>query len=143
MTLDPLPYPDPESHPILLFDGICNLCNGFVQFLLNRDRKGLFRFAALQSESAGNMLRRFGRSERATDSYLLVHRGICVDKSTAVLTTLKLLGWPWKMLYLSILAPKPVRDWVYDRIARNRYRLFGRRETCMLPSPELKARFLP
>jgi predicted DCC family thiol-disulfide oxidoreductase YuxK len=139
----PLPHPLSETHPILLFDGVCNLCNGFVQFLLKRDRKDLFRFAALQSESAGKMLRRFGRSGSELDSYLLVHRGVCVDKSTAALTTLKLLGWPWRMLYFLKLAPRPMRDWVYDRIARNRYRIFGRRETCMLPSPELESRFLP
>ncbi|MEO7427485.1 MAG: thiol-disulfide oxidoreductase DCC family protein [Fibrobacteria bacterium] len=137
------PIPLSETHPILLFDGVCNLCNGFVRFLLKRDGKDLFRFAALQSESARKMLAGFGRSGSELDSYLLVHQGLCLDKSTAALTTLKLLGWPWRMLYFLKLAPRPMRDWVYERIARNRYRLFGRRETCMLPSPDLESRFLP
>jgi predicted DCC family thiol-disulfide oxidoreductase YuxK len=139
----PSPIPASESRPILLFDGVCNLCDGFVRFLLKRDRRDRFLFAALQSESGRELLERFGRSAAEMDSFLLVKGNVCLDKSTAGLTTLKLLGWPWRMLYFLMVTPKPLRDWVYDRIARNRYSIFGRRETCMLPTPELKARFLP
>ncbi len=132
-----------EEHPILLFDGICNLCNWIVRFALKRDRAGLFRFASLQSASGQELLERFGRPRLELNSYLLIHQGRCLDKSSAGLTTLKMLGWPWRGLYILIAVPKPLRDLAYDFIARNRYRIFGKRETCMLPNPEIRGRFLP
>jgi predicted DCC family thiol-disulfide oxidoreductase YuxK len=132
-----------RQHPVLLFDGVCNLCNGLVRFILKRDPAGHFRFASLQSASGQAILERFGRSRSELDTFLWAHGGVCRDKSTAGLLTLKGLGWPWNLLYALMLVPGPWRDWAYDRIARNRYRLFGRRETCSLPLPEYRDRFLP
>ena len=132
-----------DDKPILLFDGVCNLCNGIVRFTLKRDPEGKFLFASLQSTSGQAILDRFGRPKSDFESYLLVQDGKCHEKSTAALLTLKILGWPYKLLYAGILIPRPLRDWVYDLIARNRYRVFGRRETCMIPTPEIRSRFLP
>jgi predicted DCC family thiol-disulfide oxidoreductase YuxK len=133
---------NPEK-PILLFDGVCNLCNAIVSFTLKRDRGSIFLFASLQSRSGREILDRFGLPKEDFDSYLLVMGGKCFSKSTAGLLTLKMLGWPWKAAYALILIPRPVRDAVYDLIARNRYRVFGRTAECMIPTPEIKARFLP
>ncbi len=130
------------DRPILLFDGVCNLCNGFVRFLIDRDPEERFRFASLQSVPGKAILRALGLPEEELRSFVFVDGEAFDTKSAAALKTLRLLGWPWKLLYALILVPKPIRDFVYDMIARNRYRIFGRRETCMVPTPELKARFL-
>ena len=133
--------PEPGK-PILLFDGVCNLCNGFVNFLIKRDPEGRFLFASLQSTAGRGILRKFGLPEEELRSFVFVDGEAFHIKSTAALKTLRTLGWPWKLLYALILVPEPIRDIAYDMIAKNRYRLFGRRETCMLPTPELRNRFL-
>lgn len=133
---------NPEQS-ILLFDGVCNLCNGIVRFVLKRDPSARFLFASLQSESGRERLARFGLSGTDFDTVILIEDGNWYGKSSAALRTLRLLGWPWKALYAFMLVPRPIRDAVYDLVARNRYRVFGKRESCMLPTPELRARFLP
>jgi predicted DCC family thiol-disulfide oxidoreductase YuxK len=132
------------DRPILLFDGVCNLCNGFVRFLIERDPdpEGRFLFASLQSVPGRELLRKFGLPEEELRSFVFVDGDECHIKSTAALKTLRLLPWPWKLGYALILVPKPIRDSAYDLIAKNRYRIFGHRETCMVPTPDLKARFL-
>lgn len=131
-----------NSGPILLFDGVCNLCNSAVQFTILRDHEQKFRFASLQSNSGQALLEQFGLSTTAYDSLVLVEDHHYFLRSTAALRVARGLGGPWKMLYVFILVPKPIRDWVYDRIAQNRYRWFGKKDQCMIPTPDLQNRFL-
>jgi predicted DCC family thiol-disulfide oxidoreductase YuxK len=131
----------PEK-PILFFDGVCNLCNGMVKFILKRDRRKRILFAALQSARGRETLAGLGVSAEPMSSVILLEEGKAKFKSAAALGVMRLLGWPWKGLYGLILVPRPLRDFGYDLIAKNRYRVFGTRETCMLPSPEIESRFL-
>lgn len=130
------------AHPILLFDGVCNLCNGSVQFLIRRDREARFRFASLQSEVGRRYLEELRVDRRAVDSVILIDGGRWYKESDAALRAAHLLGGPWKALAVLRLIPRPIRDWVYRLIARHRYRWFGKRESCWLPTPELRRRFL-
>jgi len=132
----------PEHKHIILFDGICNLCNSSVQFVIRNDKKALFKFASLQSAAGQLLLQNGNLSSQKLDSFVLISEGHYYIKSTAALKVLKLLGGPWAALYIFILVPSPIRDAVYDFISKNRYRWFGKRAECMLPSPELKQRFL-
>jgi predicted DCC family thiol-disulfide oxidoreductase YuxK len=129
--------------PVLLFDGICNLCNSTVQFAIKRDLPGRLKFASLQSHSGQAMLKKFGLPESDFDSLVFITGGNCFLRSSAVLHVLKELGGGWKLLYIFIVIPRPLRDFFYNILAKNRYKLFGRRTTCMVPSPENKQRFLP
>lgn len=127
---------------IILFDGVCNLCNSFVQFVINHDPAGRFSFASLQSELGQNTLRAHGLPTDQFKSVLLLEDGKLYTHSTAALRVLRHLSGGWSWLYAFILVPKFLRDPVYDWVSRNRYRWFGQQESCMLPTPELKARFL-
>ena len=113
---------------VVLFDGVCNLCNGLVQFIIRRDPHARFQFAAMTSFAA--------------DTIVLVEDGRRYERSAAVLRIARRLRAPWPVLFALIVVPRPVRDWAYDFVARRRYRWFGRRETCMVPTPELRARFV-
>ena len=135
----PAPY---LPHPTVLFDGVCNLCNGNVAWLIRRDRQAGLRFAAMQSEAGQRLLRREGLPLADYDSFALLDEGRVFLKSDAALRQLKYLPAPWPWLRIAWLLPRPLRDWLYDRIARNRYRLFGKRAACMMPSPDVRARFL-
>lgn len=126
---------------IILFDGICNLCNSTVSFLIKRDKKTLFRFAALQSETGKALLQKNGITREQTSTLVYVRNNNCFTQSTAILHILKDLGGIWKCFYLLIYLPRPIRDAIYSLIARNRYHLFGKRNQCMTPTPELKDRF--
>ena len=128
--------------PVVLFDGTCNLCNGAVQFVVRRDPRGRFRFAPLQSAVAQELLAPGGGLAALPDSIVLVHQGRVRTKSGAALAIARGLRWPWPLLTVFWLVPAPLRDFVYDWIARNRHRWFGRRDACMLPTPALRARFL-
>jgi len=130
-----------ESH-ILLFDGVCNLCNSLVNFIIKRDPTGKFKFATLQSETAKKLIKNLGLVADDPDSVVLITGDKYYLKSTAGLHVLKELGGLWKLMYVFIYIPEPVRDFVYDLIARTRYKVFGRRETCMIPDVEIKDRFL-
>ena len=130
------------NFPVILFDGVCNLCNASVHWVLKRDRKGLFRFAALQSETGQRLLDRFGLNRESFDTVVLVDGDRLFTRSDAAFVIARRLGRPWSWLALLQWAPKRLRDAVYDGIARRRYRWFGRRETCMLPRPEWKERFI-
>lgn len=128
---------------ILLFDGVCNLCTGIVKFIIKRDRKKVFRFAALQSQSGQALLKKFGLSVVDFDTFILISGDKYFSKSTAALHVLKAFGGGWKMLYiLSLVFPLSVRGFFYNMVARIRYRIFGKKETCLVPSPEIKDRFL-
>ncbi|HEX8657858.1 MAG TPA: thiol-disulfide oxidoreductase DCC family protein [Hymenobacter sp.] len=130
----------------ILFDGVCNLCNGFVQFVIRHDPQGRFRFAALQSEAAQSLLSAHGLTPAAQaaepESVLLLKDGRLYSHSTAVLHIARTLGGGWQLARVGWVLPRSWRDALYRLVARNRYRWFGRRESCMLPTPALKARFL-
>jgi predicted DCC family thiol-disulfide oxidoreductase YuxK len=131
-----------EDHPLVLFDGTCNLCNGAVQFVLRRDPQAHFRFASLQSVAAKSALAAAGVTAALPDSIVVVHRGRVRVKSAAALAIARGLRFPWPLLTVFWLVPFPLRDLVYDWIARNRYRWFGKRDECWVPTKELRARFL-
>jgi len=125
-----LNLPD-SDRPVVLFDGVCNLCNGVVRFIIARDPSARFRFAPLPPADAG-----------ATDSIVLVEAGKKYTRSTAALRIARGLRFPWPLLYALMLAPRPLRDLVYDWVARHRYGWFGKRAACMVPTPEVRSRFL-
>lgn len=137
---------------VVLFDGVCNLCNGFVRFVIARDLAGRFQFAALQSGAARRLLA--GSHTRSAppdsplpdsalaDSIVLVEGGRVFVRSAAALRIARSLRFPWPMMYGLMVVPRVFRDWAYDVVARKRYRWFGRRDACMVPTPELSARFL-
>jgi len=125
-----------------LFDGVCNLCNGFVQFVIARDPAGRFRFAPLQSDAARRLLGGRDAPQEWPDSIVLVEDGGVFTRSTAALRVARGLSFPWPLAYAFVGVPRPLRDWVYDIVARNRHRWFGRRDVCMLQTPELLARFI-
>jgi predicted DCC family thiol-disulfide oxidoreductase YuxK len=128
---------------VVLFDGECNLCNGYVQFILRRDKAKRFRFASLQSPVAQRLLKESGRKwEELPDSIVLVEGGKVYVKSTAALRIAKGLGGLWPVLSVFLIVPTALRNMIYDWIARNRYKWFGKREECMLPTVETKERFL-
>ena len=141
MSASPSPIPDP-SHPLVLFDGVCNLCAGVVRFVIERDREARFRFAPLQSELGRTLQREHGIDPDALDTFVLVDADGTATRSTAVLRMLRELGRPWRWLYPLCFVPRPLRDALYGVLARNRYRWFGRRETCAVPTPEQRSRFL-
>lgn len=129
---------------IVLFDGVCNLCNGSVQFILDRDKTKRFQFASLQSERGQAILRERGVPVPAgdPDSILVVEGDRVYSHSTAALRIAKHLSFPWFLAYAAIIWPRFIRDAVYRFIARNRYRWFGRTDQCRIPTPELRARML-
>jgi len=129
------------SH-IILFDGFCNLCSGTVKFIIRNDRKAVFKFAALQSPVIQQLLKKHGLLNNTADTFVYFKEGVVLIKSKAALEVLKTLGWPWKAGYLFIIIPRPVRDFVYDLIAKYRYRIFGKRNTCMIPTAEIRNRFI-
>ncbi|MDZ4716219.1 MAG: DCC1-like thiol-disulfide oxidoreductase family protein [Cytophagales bacterium] len=127
---------------IILFDGVCNLCNGFVRFVLPRDRKEAFLFGSLQSVRVREMLRNYSYSSDSLSTVVLLEQNQLYTRSTAVLRIARKLGGGWPLFYGFIIIPRFLRDGLYDLLARNRYRLFGQREICMVPTPEWKARFI-
>jgi predicted DCC family thiol-disulfide oxidoreductase YuxK len=132
-----------EKNPIVLFDGVCNLCNRSVQFIIKRDTKKQFRFASLQGKTGQELLQRFGLRTNNFNSFILVEGNRIYTRSTGVLRILKHLGGWWKLFYAFIIVPEIILDGVYYLIARNRYKWYGKRIECMLPAQELRERFLP
>lgn len=126
---------------VILFDGVCNLCNGIVSFIIKRDKKALFRFAAIQSGAGQTLLRRQGIDDRNRTLYYF-RNDVCFEQSTAVLHILKDLGGGWKCFYVLMIVPACIRDAAYRLVAKNRYRIFGKKQSCLLPSPDIKDRFL-
>lgn len=133
--------PRSEAQPLILFDGECNLCSGAVQFVIRRDPRARFRFAALQSEVGRQLLAQQGIGAMPESVVLLVD-GRLRMRSAAALGIARRLRWPWPLCAVFWLVPRPLRDWCYDFVARRRFRWFGRRESCWLPTPELRARFV-
>jgi predicted DCC family thiol-disulfide oxidoreductase YuxK len=139
---------------VVLFDGVCNFCDASVNFIIQHDKASYFKFAPLQSDEGRRLANEYG-FESATakpedsasdlipiDSVILVEDGKAYTHSTAALRILRRLGTPWSWAYAFIIIPRPIRDWAYRLFARYRYRIFGRKDQCMLPSPEVRTRFL-
>jgi predicted DCC family thiol-disulfide oxidoreductase YuxK len=127
---------------IVLFDGVCNLCTGSVRFIISHDRRGVFSFAALQSNAGREILRRFHLTTARPHSFFLVDDGRIYDRSSAALRVTRYCDGIWKLLSVLIVVPRFFRDAVYDWIARNRYDWFGKKNECWIPSADLRARFL-
>lgn len=131
-----------KSHRIILFDGICNLCNSSVNFIIDRDKNDIFKFASLQSDAGKTFLSKLGLNTEKLYSVILIVGDKYYTKSTAALKIVKEFSGLWKILYAFIIIPKIVRDFFYDIIANNRYRWFGRTDSCRIPSSRLQERFL-
>jgi predicted DCC family thiol-disulfide oxidoreductase YuxK len=125
-----------------LFDGVCNLCSGSVQFIIRHDARGRIRFASLQSPAAQAILQQFNAHEPGMNSMVLVANGRLHTRSSAVLRTALHMGGVWRLAGVLLLVPPVVRDAVYNWVAHNRYRWFGKQEACWVPTPQLQARFL-
>ncbi len=128
---------------VIFFDGVCNLCNGSVQFVIERDKKKRYRFASLQSDYAMKILAPFGIDTKAKESFVLLEDGKVYQKSGAALRVAKNLSGFWPMLYGFLLVPSFIRNGVYNFVAKNRYKWFGKQESCWVPTAELKSRFYP
>ncbi len=131
-----------SNKKIILFDGVCNLCNGSVVFIIKRDKKDVFRFAAIQSEEGQELIQKYNIDTSKIDSILLLDGENYYSKSTVALKIARHLKGGYPLLYVFMILPRFFRNWVYDIIARNRYKWFGKKESCMIPTPELKAKFL-
>ncbi|MBI4042414.1 MAG: DUF393 domain-containing protein [Deltaproteobacteria bacterium] len=128
--------------PILLFDGYCNFCNGWVDFIIRRDPKKRIHFAPLQSEAAEILLRQIEAPASGADSVLLVWKDCCYTKSSAILRIFWFLRGLWPLVSLLFLIPPFLRNLLYDWIAGNRYKWFGKRASCRVPTPEVRERFI-
>ncbi|MEF2967085.1 thiol-disulfide oxidoreductase DCC family protein [Paenibacillus sp. M1] len=128
---------------VVLFDGVCHLCQGAVKFIIRRDPRGRFKFASLQSEAGRRLSGEEAEPSGTPGTIVLIDRnGASYTRSTAALRIAKGLKFPWPLLYGFILVPRPIRDAVYRWIAANRYRWFGKDEACLVPTPEIRGRFL-
>lgn len=137
------PKPVYQNQSIILFDGICNLCTGWVSFVYQRDVSGRFKFVSVQSELGKELLTWCGLPTDNIYTMVYIENGHVFTKSNAFLNIIKWLAFPWPVLWrIGKYCPKPIRDWLYDRIALNRYRLFGKRTECMVPDAQLASRFL-
>lgn len=131
-----------QDKSLILFDGICNLCNSSVQFIIKRDKKNHFLFSSLQSDAGQQILLQNNRENLDYESILLIEGDKTYDKSTAILRISRKLSGGYPLLYGLIIVPKFIRDFVYTTIAKNRYKWFGRKDACMVPTDDLKIRFL-
>jgi len=137
-----LEWKNRQEHPIVLVDGVCHFCQGVTKWIIKRDPKGKYHFASLQSDVAKRLLEQGRLPVDRMDTFVLIEDGKYYTRSTAALKLAKGLKFPYPLLYGFVIIPRPLRDAVYGVIARNRYRWFGKDETCMLPSPDIKDRFL-
>lgn len=126
---------------IVLFDGECHFCDKSVQFIIKHDPKGYYNFASLQGEFGQELLNKYDLNSNM-ESFILIEHNKAYEKSTAALRITRNLSWCWKLLYPLILVPVPLRNWIYGIIAKNRYKWFGKKDQCVIPSPEIRKRFL-
>ena len=131
-----------QSNPIVLFDGVCNMCSTAVRWIIARDKRAVFRFASLQSEAGRSALAAAGAPKDLPDSVILIQDGRVLSCSDAAIGIGALLGFPWSLARIGLVLPRFVRDGAYRWVARNRYRWFGKQETCMVPTAALRGRFL-
>lgn len=126
----------------MIFDGVCNFCDGAVNFIIAHDAKNYFKFAPLQSENGRKLAAEHGIDLQKIDSVILIEGGEAYTESTAALKVARHMDGIWSLAYAFIIVPKFIRDYFYKLFAKNRYRLFGKKDACMLPSPEVRAKFL-
>jgi len=131
-----------KDHPIILFDGVCNLCSGIVLFTIRKDPQGIFKYAPLQSEVGQSLLKQFNLPMDDYHSFILIEGNRYYRKSTAALRVARRINGLWSILYASIVVPRLIRDFIYDIVVKNRYRWFGKKEECLIPTPDIKSRFL-
>lgn len=132
----------PTDKPLLFFDGVCNLCSNFVQFVIEHDPKGKFRFASLQSEAGQQVLQEMKMSGTKLNTVVLLKNGKTYTHSDVALEMSRDLGGLWSLFYIFKVIPKALRDKIYDFVAANRYKWFGEKDSCWMPTPDLQARFL-
>ncbi|WP_271105648.1 thiol-disulfide oxidoreductase DCC family protein [Pseudomonas tohonis] len=142
MSADSFPPHIQPGERVVLFDGVCKLCNGWARFLIRHDRERLFKLASVQSPEGQAILRWYGMPTDRFDTMAYVEGRDLFVRSDAVLRIARRLPWPWRLASVARMVPAFLRDWLYDRIALNRYRLFGRHEVCLLPDPDHERRFL-
>lgn len=130
------------QYPVIIFDGICNLCCGWIQYLIRKDKTMKFRFASSQSEAGRKLMNGDYENDKMMESIIYIKENHYFRESSAVLEILTDVGGYWKLVAVLKLIPKPIRDKIYQSIAKRRYRYFGKRTTCLLPTPENKKRFL-
>ena len=131
-----------HEHPLILFDGVCNFCNASVNFIIRQDKKNVFQFAALQSNAGQQVAEKYHLPKKDFDSFVLIDNGKIYTKSTAGGRVYGKLPWMWKWTQIFWIVPKFVRNAVYDYVARNRYKWFGKKDQCMIPTPDVRSRFL-
>ena len=131
-----------DNNPTILFDGVCNFCNGAVNFTIKRDKKRTLKFAPLQSDAGQQLLRQFNLSTNQFNSFVFIEKGVVYTQSTAALKVSKYLTTFWPLLQGFIIVPAFIRDGIYNFIAKNRYKWFGKKEQCMMPTTAIKERFL-
>lgn len=139
---DPAVPPFPDDKPLIVLDGVCVLCSASARFVSRHDAAGRFRLTAAQSPLGQALYRHFRLSPSDLGTFLLVESGRAWFKSDAALHIVRRLGWPWSLVGLLRVLPRPLRDAAYDLVAKNRYRVFGRRDTCFIPTPDQAERFL-
>jgi predicted DCC family thiol-disulfide oxidoreductase YuxK len=127
---------------VILFDGVCNLCNSSINWIIDHDKKNVFKFASLQSDYGKAIIKQFNLQGDYLDTVLLMDENRIYERSTAVLRIAKYLGGIYSLLYITVIIPKGLRNLVYNYIARNRYKWFGKQDACRIPTPELKQKFL-
>jgi predicted DCC family thiol-disulfide oxidoreductase YuxK len=132
-----------QQNPVILFDGVCNFCGHWVNFALKRDKKSVLQFTTLQGTTAQALLPKYGITPTQISSVILIEGGKAYTQSTAALRICRYLKNGWPLLYAFSIIPRFLRDAVYNLIARNRYRWFGKKDSCMVPGPDIKSRFLP
>lgn len=131
-----------KQDPVILFDGVCNFCNGAVNFTIKRDKKRTIKFAPLQSSTGAALMQQYGVPANDLRSFLFVEDGIIYNRSTAALRVCRYLKGLWPLCYAFIIVPAFIRNGIYDFIAKHRYKWFGEREACMIPTPDVRSRFL-
>lgn len=132
-----------QEHPIVFFDGVCNFCNYWVNFAIRRDPAKKMRFSPFQGETAKQILPRYGITHKTINSVIFIEKERAYTQSSAAIRICRHLTGGWKLFYGLMIIPKLIRDPFYNLIARNRYRWFGKKDSCMIPSPDLLERFLP
>lgn len=130
------------NNPIILYDGVCHLCNGVINFILPRDKDRTFRFSPLQSETGQALLRKFQLPTDDYDSFVLVEGEKAYQRSSAAIKVMQGMGFPYSLGAVLWILPRPVRDALYNWVAKNRYKWFGQYDSCLMPTPEIKERFL-
>lgn len=131
-----------EGKKIILFDGVCNLCNGAINFIIKRDKKDIFRYASLQSDVGLKLTKERGIDTSKMDTFLLIESDKYYHKSTAALHIARQLSGVYPLFSIFLIIPKPIRNWVYGIISKNRYKWFGKNESCLIPTPKLKSLFI-